>query len=76
MKNMKTPRFLLCENPLLNEKQYFILCTRGGELLIRIVDLPGKSFRLEVEKVYNANDKQIANALADASKWYVRARHC
>jgi hypothetical protein len=75
MKNSKTPRFLLCENPLLKTKELFILCTRSGELLIKVVNLPGNSFSLEVVKVYNATDKQISNALADTSKWYVGARH-
>lgn len=75
MKNSKTPRFLLCENPLLKTKELFILCTRSGELLIRVVHLPGNSFRLEIVKVYNATDKQIANALADAAKWFTGARH-
>lgn len=75
MKMGKTPRFLLCENPLLPNGQLYILSTRSGELLMRIIDHPDKSFSLEVEKEYEATDKQVKYALLDAEKWWKGARH-
>lgn len=71
----KIPRFLLCENPLLEERILFILSTRGGEMLMRIVDHPDKTFSLEVEKIYSATDKEVHYTLIDAKKWYIGARH-
>lgn len=71
----KTPRFLLCQNPLIEEKHLFILSTRRGELLMKVVDHPDKTFNLEIEKVYSATDQEIQWALNDATKWYISARH-
>lgn len=69
-KKLKTSRFLLCKNPMLDDREY-ILSTRGGDLLIEIVHLPGKNFELKLAKVYEASPSQINAALKDAAKWYI-----
>lgn len=76
MKKRKTPRFLLCENPLLHNDELFILSTRSGEMLMRVINFPDKTFSLEIEKIYDATEKQVTYALIDAEKWYKGARYC
>ncbi len=71
----KTPRFLLCENPMIERKNLFILSTRGGEMLIEVIELPGGKFNLELIKVYDATDKQIVNTVKDAGKWLIASRN-
>jgi hypothetical protein len=71
----KTPRFLLCQNPLIEEKHLFILSTRRGELLMKVIDNPDKTFSLEIEKIYSATEDEVRYALHDATKWYIGARH-
>ena len=73
-KVIKTSRFLLCENPMIENKSLYILSTRAGEMLIDVIELPGRKFELKLFKVYEATDKQIDNTLKDAKKWLIAVR--
>lgn len=75
MKADKISRFMLASNPRIADKSLYILSTRNGELLMRVIDHPDKTFSLEIEKIFNATEDEVKYALIDAEKWYKGARH-
>jgi hypothetical protein len=67
----KTPRFLLCRNPMLEEEHVFILCTRPEKILFELLSDTSGSFDLSIRAIYSGSESDAMKALEHAKKWYI-----
>lgn len=67
---MKIPRFLLCNNPMVDSNTKFLLSTRKPKALFIIIPSQN-SFSLELYELYQGTDKEVSQAVSRAQSWYI-----
>jgi len=67
----KSPRFLLCQNPLVDEANLFILSTRSPKALFEVIQGSHGKFDLILRDVYEGSESDVQAALQQAHKWYI-----
>lgn len=67
----KTPRFLICKNPLVNHENLFILCTRTPKVLFEVVMGDYSKFSLIIQDIYEGSESEVEAARNQASKWFI-----
>lgn len=67
----KTPRFLLCMNPLVDHSNQYILCTRPQKVLFELINTDSGNFNLEIYEIYEGSNNEASTALLDAKSWYI-----
>ena len=67
----KTPRFLICNNPLVDEVNLFILCTRSPKALFEVLQGDYGKFEIILRDVYEGSETEVQAALQHAHRWYI-----
>ena len=70
-KMKKSPRFLLCRNPLIEEDNLFILCSRTPKVLFEVIRDDHGRFSLLTRDTYEGSEADVESARAQASKWFI-----
>ncbi|GEM_PF-2629961 len=67
----KTPRFLICNNPLVDQANQFILCTRSPKALFEVVKGDSGHFNIYLQDLYSGTEKELETALTQSRQWYI-----
>ena len=67
----KTPRFLLCSNPLVEPDKRYILCTRKPKALFEVIYPDPEKFQLVLQELYEGSPNELEDAFKRGRNWYI-----